>query len=65
MSATLGARYAWIGPAVLRAVVSERSVMNRRPIEETVACWSGTVPFLLTYADRGRRLAGDQPRSVR
>jgi hypothetical protein len=57
MSATLGARYAWIGPAVLRAVHDGRTVMNRRPVAETVRCWAGTIPFLLDHAERARRLA--------
>jgi thiamine kinase-like enzyme len=61
MSATLAARYAWIGPAILRAVVEERSVMNRRPLAETVRCWARTIPFLLEHADTARRLASTQP----
>ncbi|HXQ61601.1 MAG TPA: phosphotransferase [Acidimicrobiales bacterium] len=56
MNATLGARYAWIGPALLRSVVQERSVMNRRPIEEAVSCWARTIPFLLDHAERARRM---------
>jgi hypothetical protein len=57
MSATLAARYAWIGPALLRAVVEERPILNRRPLEETVRCWAATVPFLLEHAETARRLA--------
>jgi hypothetical protein len=57
MCATLGARYAWIGPALLAAVVAERSIMNRRPIAEAVTCWAQTIPFLLAHADRARQLA--------
>jgi hypothetical protein len=57
MCATLGARYAWIGPALLAAVVAGRSVMNRRPIDEAVRWWAQTIPFLLDYADRARQLA--------
>lgn len=56
MNATIAARYAWIAPALLGAVVAERTVMNRRPIEEAVACWARTVPFLLDHADRARAL---------
>ncbi len=56
MNATIAARYAWIAPALLGAVVAERSVMNRRPIEEAVTCWARTVPFLLEHADRARAL---------
>jgi hypothetical protein len=58
MSATLAARYAWIGPALLRCVLEGRTVMNKRPVEETVRVWAGTVPFLLDHADRARRLMG-------
>jgi hypothetical protein len=57
MSATLGARYAWIGPAVLRAVHGGRTVMNRRPVVEAARCWARTIPFLLDHAERARRLA--------
>jgi hypothetical protein len=63
MNATLGARYAWIGPALLRSVVAGRSVMNRRPIEETVSCWARTVPFLLDHAQRARSQAASQVRA--
>ncbi len=65
MNATLGARYAWIGPAMLRAVVSQRSVMNRRPLEEAVRCWSQTIPFLLDHAEKGRLLVADQASRTR
>lgn len=65
MNATLGARYAWIGPALLRSVAEERSVMNRRPIEETVGCWAQTIPFLLDHAEAARGLARAQAPRVR
>jgi hypothetical protein len=54
MCATLGARYAWIGPAMVAAVVAGRSTLNRRPIEEAVRWWARTIPFLLDHADRAR-----------
>jgi hypothetical protein len=56
MNATVGARYAWIAPALLRCVVEGRGVMNRRPIEEAVPCWAETIPYLLDHAERARRL---------
>jgi hypothetical protein len=65
MNATLGARYAWIGPALLRSVVEERSVMNRRPIAETARCWGQTVPFLLDHAAAARRSASGQAPRLR
>jgi Phosphotransferase enzyme family len=55
MNATIGARYAWIAPALLAAVVAGRSVMNRRPIEEAVSGWARTIPFLLEHAETARR----------
>jgi hypothetical protein len=64
MNATIAARYAWIGPALLRSVVEERSVMNGRPIAETVPVWAQTIPFLLDHADQARR-ALDHLSSVR
>jgi hypothetical protein len=57
MCATLGARYAWIGPALLAAVVAGRSTLNKRPIDEAVTCWAQTIPFLLDRGDRARQLA--------
>jgi hypothetical protein len=61
MDATLGARYAWIAPALLRCVVDERPVMNRRPLEETARWWGRTIPYLLAHAERARRSTSDQP----
>ncbi|MGH9016587.1 MAG: phosphotransferase, partial [Acidimicrobiales bacterium] len=49
INATLGARYAWIGPALLGAVVAERSTMNRRPLAEAVDWWARTIPYLLDH----------------
>jgi len=57
MSAGLAARYAWIGPAILRCVAEQRATLNRRPVEEGVKCWARTLPYLLDRAERARRLA--------
>jgi hypothetical protein len=65
MNATMGARYAWIGPALLRSVIEERSVMNRRPIAETARCWGQTIPFLLEHAEAARQSAAGQAPRVR
>jgi hypothetical protein len=59
MSAGLAARYAWIGPALLRCVAEERPTMNRRPLEEAVGVWARTLPFLMDQAETARRLAVD------
>jgi hypothetical protein len=59
MAAGVAARYAWIGPALLRCVAEERPMMNRRPLEEAVAVWARTLPFLLAQAETARQLAGD------
>jgi hypothetical protein len=56
MSATVAARLAWIGPALLRAAAEERPTLNRRPIAETAPWWAATVPFLVEHADRARAL---------
>ena len=65
MNTTMGARYAGSGPARLRSVGEERSVMNRRPTAETARCRAETIPFLLDHADQARRRAGAQPPRVR
>jgi hypothetical protein len=59
MSAGVAARYAWIGPALLRCVAEERPMMNRRPLAEAVAVWARTLPFLMAQAETARRLAAD------
>lgn len=63
MSATIAAKYAWIAPAMLRAAVDRRPSMNRRPIEETFLSWAPVVPFLISRAERARRLIGPSPGS--
>jgi thiamine kinase-like enzyme len=50
MSATMAAKYAWIGPAILRAVREGRPLLNRRPVAEALAAWAPTVHFLLARA---------------
>jgi hypothetical protein len=62
MNATLAARYSWIGPALLAAVVAERPVMNRRPIAEAVPVWAATVPFLVAHAEQAREAIAVQAR---
>lgn len=57
MAATIAAKYAWIGPAILRAVVENREELNRRPIDESLKWWAPTVRFLLDRADEARALA--------
>jgi len=56
MTATLAAKYAWIGPAVLRAAVDEKEMLNRRPFDDTLQWWAPTVEFLLRQTSRARDL---------
>lgn len=56
MSATIAAKYAWIGPAVLRAAEQEKEMLNRRPFDETLQWWAPTVEFLLRQTSRARDL---------
>jgi hypothetical protein len=56
MSATMAAKYAWIGPALAQAVVEESELLNGRPINETVSWWAPTVGFLLDRAREARAL---------
>jgi hypothetical protein len=56
MSATLAAKYAWIGPAVLRAAVEEKEMLNRRPFDDTLRWWAPTVEFLLRQTSQARDL---------
>ncbi len=56
MSATMAAKYAWIGPALAQAVVEGRELLNGRPINEAVSWWVPTVGFLLDRAREAREL---------
>jgi Phosphotransferase enzyme family len=56
MSATMAAKYAWIGPAVVHAVSEGRELLNGRPIAEAVSWWAPTVDFLLDRAREAREL---------
>jgi hypothetical protein len=50
MAAAVAAKYAWIGPALLRAVAEGRPLLNRRPLAAAVAAWAPTVHYLLARA---------------
>lgn len=56
MTATMAAKYAWIAPAMARAVVEGRDKLNGRPTSEAVAAWAPAVQYLLDRADEARRL---------
>jgi hypothetical protein len=56
MSATMAAKYAWIGPALAHAAIEGRELLNGRPISEALAWWSPTVDFLLDRAREAREL---------
>ncbi len=59
MSATIGAKFGWIGPALARAAIEGRELLNGRPIAETVSWWVPVVAFLLDRADEARALAAN------
>lgn len=56
MTATLAAKYAWIAPAMARAVIDERDTLNGRPIGDAVATWAPAIRYLLDRTDEARRL---------
>ena len=56
MAATIAAKYAWIAPAILRAVSEDRDLLNGWPIGEALGWWAPSVEFLLARADEARDL---------
>jgi thiamine kinase-like enzyme len=62
MSATMAAKYAWIGPALAHAAIDGRELLNGRPIGEALAWWAPTVGFLLDRADEARGLEAQAQR---
>ena len=62
MSATMAAKYAWIGPALVRAAIEGRKLLNGRPIAEALSWWAPTVTFLLDRAREARELAAQAQR---
>jgi hypothetical protein len=54
MSATMAAKYAWIGPALARAVAGRFEMLNGRPLADTARWWAPTVSFLLERAVEAR-----------
>jgi aminoglycoside phosphotransferase (APT) family kinase protein len=62
MSATMAAKYAWIGPALAHAVIDGRELLNGRPIGDAVPWWAPTVGFLLDRAREARELEAHAPR---
>ena len=58
MTATMAAKYAWIAPAMARAVVDGRDTVNGRPIADAIKAWSPAVLYLLDRADEARSLIG-------
>jgi hypothetical protein len=57
MCATAAAKYSWNGPAMLRAALENRPLLNRRPLEEAFERWAPVIPWLLKCAERARHLA--------
>jgi hypothetical protein len=62
MSTTMAAKYAWIGPALVRAVIEGRELLNGRPIAEALSWWAPTVAFLLDRTREARKLDAQPPR---
>jgi hypothetical protein len=56
MAATIAAKYAWIGPALLRAASENRELLNGRPIRAGLEWWAPTISFLLDRSDEASRL---------
>jgi hypothetical protein len=57
MAATIAARYAWILPALLRAALEDRELVNGRPAPETLRWWTPAIEFIHERADEARQLA--------
>ena len=57
MSATIAAKYAWILPALVRAAIDDRALLNGRPFEQTLHWWIPTVRFIHERAEEARALA--------
>jgi thiamine kinase-like enzyme len=55
-SATIAAKYAWILPALLRAAVEGRELVNGPPFAETIRWWAPTVGFIHERAAEARDL---------
>jgi Phosphotransferase enzyme family len=62
MSATMAAKFAWIGPALAHAVIDGRELLNGRPLGDAVPWWAPTVGFLLDRAREARELEAHAPR---
>jgi hypothetical protein len=57
MAATIAAKYAWILPALLRAALEDRELVNGRPAPETLRWWTPAIEFIHERADEARQLA--------
>jgi hypothetical protein len=58
MAATMATKYAWIAPAILRAINENRDQLNRRPLADALEAWAPTVHFLLARAREATDLTG-------
>jgi hypothetical protein len=57
MSATIAAKYVWILPALLRAALDGRELVNGRPADETLRWWTPAVDFIHERGEEARTLA--------
>jgi hypothetical protein len=51
LAAAIAAKYVWIAPAIALARRDQRTLLNRRPIEETMRAWLPTLDFVLDRSD--------------
>jgi hypothetical protein len=58
LAVAIAAKYAWIGPALIRAVAEGRDQLNRHPLAQAVAAWAPAVHYLLARAAEARAGAG-------
>jgi thiamine kinase-like enzyme len=58
MALAMATKYVWIGPAIAQALHDGRELLNRRPVDDTLAAWLPTLAFVLDRADDARRAFG-------
>ena len=57
LAAATAVKFAWVLPAVLRAVAERPATLNRRPFDEALPVWIAALPHLAAQAETARRLA--------
>ena len=59
MRASIAAKFAWIAPAMLRAALEKRTLLNGRPIDEAFPLWAGAVRFLISCGEEALALVDE------